>query len=1021
MNDRETITYVNKILQRLDKTERRQDIFEQYISLKNNSIHLNAPVYFADRFEPQNENNFANFGSEKGFLKNLYIEGKIIYPDQLQLGINNDFVIDKLGKIGLHKFNQLDSLSLQNLPSFTIDNVKIGNNLLLNFSIDGDLISNYITIGDLIKFEEFFYSVVEIYPSENSIRINSSSQDAMKFIEIKKGNYINIEIYPSILGIYNHNGTNYFKMNAFGDIFYKSINRQAEINIGGSVNFEKDVTFSENILFNNIDVKSINNTEFPNDSKLVTENSNQVLYNKKIGTDLGLNNNRIYDLQDPVEEKDAVTKRYVDKYLTGLKINGSVKTSSVLNINGRYIQETETFIEENNENLTKIMDGIEISEGDEVLICSQKNRNENGVYIYQANGHFIRRGDFCKKQSIDNIRCYYIYVEYGEKNGRKSFVFNEIENFNWDNGDIIFNTFSQTSDIHIGEGLRRVNGEICLDIDENILGIDNNKVTLNKLDISKIENAYFNINVDNGITINKNKVGLLDELKIGLNIDPDFFYFGENNELKIYKDEININDLLTQLPYVNIGSNLEVNNSIGTTNNFEIVSELFPPELLSVKVNESETNHKNDTEVVYMISSIDESGYLTNLRKSRTYNISKKCRSVYSQINWSNVAHAKKYRVYRKINSLCQYYDVESSENELIDVLVPHNFSKIPWNDCQEPLDVNRTRKVVSKLSAIGDSFFQNTKLGLNTNKPKGNLHIVSDGSTPLIIESNQLKRNRPFIKLSNNVNKFDKTRSPFISGDDGLGTSEVELGKDLKLVTKDESGIVIITNKEDEDINKNEEIGTDAYRLQVMDGGIFSEGEITTEYPNAIGTYQNPVGNNALLFKTGCSSDAVANEAIMQWNRDKLEVLPVQNGKILNRNKIEVKNFCIDHPLDKDKYLLHACIEGPTADVYYRGKVSFERHGNIAIVMLPNWFSALVKIESVTIQMTPIKRFANLYLDIDDLERNQFKIKRENGIGLDLEVFWEVKAERKNAEFPVEPKKNEIEIERMGPYSWTK
>ena len=64
---------------------------------------MNSPVYFSNTLSPEPNSLFSDIGSEKGFLKNLYIEGKIIYPDQLQLGINNDFIIDKLGKIQPHK------------------------------------------------------------------------------------------------------------------------------------------------------------------------------------------------------------------------------------------------------------------------------------------------------------------------------------------------------------------------------------------------------------------------------------------------------------------------------------------------------------------------------------------------------------------------------------------------------------------------------------------------------------------------------------------------------------------------------------------------------------------------------------------------------------------------------------------------------------------------------------------------------------------------------------------------------
>jgi hypothetical protein len=1019
MNDRETISYVNKILQRLDRTERRYDTLEQYITIKNNGIYLNSPVYFSNTLSPEPNSLFSDIGSEKGFLKNLYIEGKIIYPDQLQLGINNDFIIDKLGKIGLHKTNQLDSLSIQNLPSFNIEHVKIDDSLSLIFSMDGDLISNYITTGDVLKFDDFYYSVLEIFPNENYIKIFSMSSDAMKYLQIKKGSYINVEIFPSILGVYNHNGTNYLKINAFGDIFYKSISRNAEINIGGSVHFEKEVSFSDNINFNNIQIKTINNIEFPEDSKILTEKGDNIIFNKRFGDDLNMNNNRINEVQDPLDEKDAVNKRYVDKYLTGLKINRSVKCSSIKNIECEYNSDEETIIIKNAEDFAQYFDGIEIELQDNVLINCQENRNENGVYIFLGEDKFIRRNDFSKKQGIDNLRSYYIYVEYGEKNGKKSFVFNDIENFNWDGADIIFNTFSQSNDIHVGSGLKKVNGEVCVNIDENILGITEDKITLNKLDISKIENAYFNVEVGNGMEMNKSDIHLLDKLELKLKVDPDTFYFDEEKTLKLHKENVNINDLMASEKYINIESDIDLNGNIGVKDKIEIVDEIFPPKKISILINESESNYTKDTEISYMIASVNDEGYLTNLRKSQLYNVSKRCRSVYSQVNWLEVSDAKKYRIYRKIDNIYQYTDIEKGETEIVDILVPHNFSKIPWKDCDEPNNVNRTRKVISRITSKDSSFLQDTRFGLNTSKPKATFHLNNENGIPMLIESSYSKKNLPFIVLNNSVNKYNKNRSPYILGNDGIGVSEIEIGGHIKLITKEENGIVFITNKDDEDSNKNEEIETDAYRLQAMDGGIYSEGEITTQYPNAFGTCQNPMGNNALLFKTGCTSDAIANEAIMQWNREKLEVVPVQNGKIMNKNKVEVKNFCIDHPLDKDKYLIHACIEGPTADVYYRGRVEFERGDAECRVDLPEWFNKLVILDSVTIHITTINSFTNTCVDIDNLNENYFTIKRQKDFEQKLSCFWEVKGEREDAGFPVEPKKSDIQIERVGPYSW--
>jgi hypothetical protein len=64
-------------------------------------------------------------------------------------------------------------------------------------------------------------------------------------------------------------------------------------------------------------------------------------------------------------------------------------------------------------------------------------------------------------------------------------------------------------------------------------------------------------------------------------------------------------------------------------------------------------------------------------------------------------------------------------------------------------------------------------------------------------------------------------------------------------------------------------------------------------------------------------------------------------------------KNFEIPHPLRSDRNLVHACIEGPEAAVYYRGTAQL-RDGR-AVIQLPDYFEALTRAEDRTVQLTPV------------------------------------------------------------------
>ena len=85
-----------------------------------------------------------------------------------------------------------------------------------------------------------------------------------------------------------------------------------------------------------------------------------------------------------------------------------------------------------------------------------------------------------------------------------------------------------------------------------------------------------------------------------------------------------------------------------------------------------------------------------------------------------------------------------------------------------------------------------------------------------------------------------------------------------------------------------------------------------------------------------------------------KLEV----NGSIVGTSK----SFIIDHPTQTGKKLMHACIEGPENGVYYRGRS--QETG----IEAPEYWSGLVDVNSMTVDVTPIGPNQSIYVErIDD------------------------------------------------------
>ena len=70
-------------------------------------------------------------------------------------------------------------------------------------------------------------------------------------------------------------------------------------------------------------------------------------------------------------------------------------------------------------------------------------------------------------------------------------------------------------------------------------------------------------------------------------------------------------------------------------------------------------------------------------------------------------------------------------------------------------------------------------------------------------------------------------------------------------------------------------------------------------------------------------------------------------------------KNFDIPHPTKEGWRLRHVCIEGPSADVYVRGKLK-----DTNVIKLPEYWRELVDLENIDISLTPIGTYQELFVE---------------------------------------------------------
>ena len=104
-------------------------------------------------------------------------------------------------------------------------------------------------------------------------------------------------------------------------------------------------------------------------------------------------------------------------------------------------------------------------------------------------------------------------------------------------------------------------------------------------------------------------------------------------------------------------------------------------------------------------------------------------------------------------------------------------------------------------------------------------------------------------------------------------------------------------------------------------------------------------------------------------------------------------KSFDIKHPTKEDHRLRYICLEGPTADVYLKGKLV-----NQSYIELPDYWKDFVDMDNIVINLTPNGHWQELY--VEKIEWGTKVIIKNNsgtGINCDYVIFAERKDTSKN------------------------
>ncbi len=102
-------------------------------------------------------------------------------------------------------------------------------------------------------------------------------------------------------------------------------------------------------------------------------------------------------------------------------------------------------------------------------------------------------------------------------------------------------------------------------------------------------------------------------------------------------------------------------------------------------------------------------------------------------------------------------------------------------------------------------------------------------------------------------------------------------------------------------------------------------------------------------------------------------------------------KNFAMPDPADEKKAIYYTSLEGPEAGTYFRG--SAKTVDGQAVIELPGYFSRITEPERMTVQLTPVGDWGQLYVSEKSPERLVIKVAKG---GEDLKFDYLVQGVRK-------------------------
>ena len=295
-------------------------------------------------------------------------------------------------------------------------------------------------------------------------------------------------------------------------------------------------------------------------------------------------------------------------------------------------------------------------------------------------------------------------------------------------------------------------------------------------------------------------------------------------------------------------------------------------------------------------------------------------------------------------------------------------------------------------------AFLNNTFIGhscgqSSLNSAQGNVCIGSFCAQNIFSKEN--------VCIGNESGKFIRSGrfNVFVGHRTGIkcsGSNNVIIGHkaDVEVSSSSSNNIIIGSNSSSVEGNNNILIGTTLYKAQ----------ESTSDTLNIGNLIQGNIATQTVNLNLSTESTSADN------------LLGISNsGEV---TKVSSKTFVIKHPMNSNKYLVHACLEGPENGVFYRGTGKTLQQDDTyynCIVKMPPYFKQLVYKNSITVHLTPKNSLQ--VCGVKWVEDDSFCVySRES-----TEFYWVLNGTRMDiTSLDVEPTVESCVIKGFGPYTYT-